>query len=313
MNGSSKWQAKELAKTVNEIGQSKHNAKAEARSGGKNTTTEIGKEIGVFSYDTLKDYIQIWKTVGEHAKSESGLRDMTKLTSEHVSAYLADKIEDGVAKATFAKYASACEKLETALSRYAESHKTGQTYKFDLAAVRHTAKTELEAFEKSRAYADPRAVIREIPNEKLNLAATLQHQGGCRVREVAQIREGQLRGLDVDKHTGREVGVFKTIGKGGSKVDVKVPVETYLRLVDAINNKDRMFKISPDALRDALKVSAAATGQDYQGSHGLRWNFAQERMDELQEKGFTYEQSLTVVSEEMGHHRSDITEHYLGK
>ena len=312
MKGSSSWQAQELMKSVDAIGQSKHAAKAEARASGKETWHDVAKDLGVHSFATKEAYTDVWKSVADHAKSEFGVRDITKLTTEHVSSYLAGKVEDGVAKATFAQYASACEKLEVALNRYSEQHKTGQTYQFDLSAVRETAKTELEAFNGSRAYADPSAVVRAIPDGKLQLAATLQHEGGCRVREAAEIKTAQLGGIHVDK--GREFGVVKTVGKGGSKVDVKISVETYERLVSQIAASEKgVFKVSADDVRDALKESAAATGQDYQGSHGLRWNFAQDRMDELQEKGFTYEQSLTVVSEEMGHHRSDITEHYLGK
>ena len=47
------------------------------------------------------------------------------------------------------------------------------------------------------------------------------------------------------------------------------------------------------------------------GIHGLRHNYAQERMDELQGSGFYYEDALAIVSQEMGHFREDITEVYL--
>ena len=40
-------------------------------------------------------------------------------------------------------------------------------------------------------------------------------------------------------------------------------------------------------------------------------NFAQERMDELQGSGFSYDDALVIVSQEMGHFRGDITETYL--
>ena len=56
---------------------------------------------------------------------------------------------------------------------------------------------------------------------------------------------------------------------------------------------------------------ADLTRQPYQGSHGLRWSYAQERHNEVQQHGYTYEQSLSIVSQELGHERADITEHYL--
>lgn len=46
-------------------------------------------------------------------------------------------------------------------------------------------------------------------------------------------------------------------------------------------------------------------------SHGLRWNFVQKTMQHVQEQGFSYDKSLRMVSEQMGHNRKKITEHYL--
>ena len=60
-----------------------------------------------------------------------------------------------------------------------------------------------------------------------------------------------------------------------------------------------------------LKSAAEISKQQYNGSHGLRWDFAQERMKILQKTGLLYEQCLTIVSQEMGHERADITLHYL--
>ena len=66
--------------------------------------------------------------------------------------------------------------------------------------------------------------------------------------------------------------------------------------------------------REALKKAALESSQDYTGSHGLRWNFARDRMEELSEKtDMTYEEKLQEISWEMGHERADITVHYLGK
>lgn len=47
------------------------------------------------------------------------------------------------------------------------------------------------------------------------------------------------------------------------------------------------------------------------GAHGVRHTYAQVRMRELQLLGRSYEIALTIVSQEMGHFRSDITEVYL--
>ena len=43
----------------------------------------------------------------------------------------------------------------------------------------------------------------------------------------------------------------------------------------------------------------------------MRWNYAQERVAELQRDGTPYEAALSEVSHEMGHERADITLGYL--
>ena len=47
------------------------------------------------------------------------------------------------------------------------------------------------------------------------------------------------------------------------------------------------------------------------GGHGLRHSYAQERIEDLQRNGHTYDSALELVCQEMGHFRPDITEVYL--
>jgi len=77
-----------------------------------------------------------------------------------------------------------------------------------------------------------------------------------------------------------------------------------------VKNFDRI-EFDERAYRKDLQRAANLTGQKYHGSHGLRWNFAQERFHNLMENGYTYEQALAQVSKERGHERADITKHYL--
>jgi hypothetical protein len=92
--------------------------------------------------------------------------------------------------------------------------------------------------------------------------------------------------------------------------NVRVSRETYEKLEQHIK-ENGVFRIDKNAYINDLKATSAITNQHYQGSHGLRWSYAQERHNEVQQHGYTYEQSLTIVSQELGHERADITEHYL--
>ena len=58
------------------------------------------------------------------------------------------------------------------------------------------------------------------------------------------------------------------------------------------------------------KTSKAVLGWST-GAHGLRHGYAQDRMSELLELGFTRAERMGVISQELGHFRPDIVTEYL--
>lgn len=241
------------------------------------------------------------------------MKDIEKLTGEHVKSFLEYKIEKGISYRTFQQYAAAIEKLEVALNRYSEVNNRGNFYSFEsyIREVREVAKEILERTNPTRAYENPKDLIKNLTESEHFLMAKMQYEGGARLHEVSLIKQEQLKGIDMDPFTGKEIGKIEVKGKGGYVRDINVSADTYRQVENHIREKG-VFKVDKDAYRADLKSAAEKSEQDYTGSHGLRWNFAQERFNELQEKGnLTYEQALKQVSEEMGHHRADITEHYL--
>ena len=203
------------------------------------------------------------------------------------------------------------EKLEVALNRYGEKNLTGQTYQFSeaISEVREAGR-DLDRFDGTRAYQNPGGVVEAVRGEKFRLAAAIQQEGGARVSEANRIKEASLMGIRPDSQTGEVKGWIKVQGKGGKIREVGVKPETYARLEAKVGN-GRSFEFKTEAYRTELKAAALATGQVYQGSHGLRWSWAQKRHAELQRTGKSYEQTIGQVSREMGHERADITEHYL--
>lgn len=316
MRGSTNYQIQQIFRQsdICAIGQSKHLAKEVAREAGARTWAEMGRNLKIHSYGTADAYRAVWRHVLDHAKAEFQMKDVERLNGDHVRSYLQSKIEQGVAKATFQQYAAACGKLEQALQSYSDRHDRNNSYDFrpGIQDARIEARQEgLRAFEGSRAYADPAALVSAVTNRDHQIAAAIQHEGGPRIDGVGLIRAEQLQGYRIDPISGQEKGHIEIQGKGGKITEHAVSRQTYQRLESAIKAGDGRFRIDKDAYRDALKHAAQATGQEYTGSHGLRWSFAQERCAEIQERGGSYEQALAQVSQELGHERADITEHYL--
>lgn len=292
-------------------GCSKHEAKDTAREGGAQSWSDIGRKIGIFSEGTADRYRDVWRSAFEHAKSEYGIKDVEKLSPEAVQGYLESRVEQGVAYNTYQVDAAALAKLEQTLNRYSEAHDRGNTYDFRSAIAETRAEaSSLSKFDSSRAYEDARGLVAAVSDRDHQLTAAVQLESGSRIHEASLIKPDQLQGYTSDPTTGEQKGVISYQGKGGKMGEHLVSKDTYQALEQRIQERGE-FRIDKDAYRDSLRDAAAETGQSYTSSHGLRWNYAQDRFKEIQEHGGSYEKALAQVSQEMGHERASITEHYL--
>ena len=328
MRGSIKYQVHTLflKSGIDQVGKSKHAAKRAVRqymkaSGQQPSWHKLGKKMGIHSTGTRDTYEATWRQVLEHAKSEFGVKDIERLTGQHIQSYLESKIsvsENRISNQTFLNYSAACEKLETALTMYAFRAATGNTYSFtqNIQAVRETAREiNLDRFEGNRAYESPKLLIDNLKYEAYQLAARIQFEGGARISEANHIGKEQLKGIFKDPYSGQMKGRFEVQGKGGKIRDIQVSLETYKALKETIDEKGS-FDFTDRTYRNDLEKTARFIGEDPEnkGSHGLRWNFAQDRFSDAQLKADVNEiQAFSIVSEEMGHVRASITEHYLGR
>lgn len=286
---------------IDQRGVSKHEAKEAAREGGAKTWADLGQKLGIHSHRTADAYRETWRRCFIHARETSGLKDLTRIEASHVKEYLSDVIERGVSRATYGQYAAALGKLENALKGWAAA--TGANREYDLRSGIEANKNEaksLKKFEGSRAYERPNEVPQNIMRADHQLAAKMQMEGGSRVNEIGLIRAEQLRpGFK-----------FEAQGKGGKKLNPQLSEATWRELKAHIDRHGE-FKIDHDDYRSSLKLAAHESSQQYNGSHGLRWNYAQRRMQELAAQKVDHYVALATVSKEMGHERPDITQHYL--
>ena len=273
------------------------------------------KDYGcITSHSTKKSYTSVWENFGHYLREFWNLKDFEEIEEKHVAAYLEYKIEYYPSKLYAAKLSSALGKLEFTLKKLTlQKYGEAKVYDFSIRMeiLNRARKLELVADNyHNRTYENPELLIASLSKEIHKLAARIQLEGGARAEGVTLIKMEQLHGLLFDDITQRTVGVIKTKEKGGKQGDVLMSVETYRELELYIARNGR-FHAPYKRYVDDIRATAKALGYPSEGTHGLRWNFAQRRIIEHQKFGRTYDEALQFVSYEMKHQRASISEHYL--
>jgi hypothetical protein len=151
----------------------------------------------------------------------------------------------------------------------------------------------------NRAYEDTQAIKDEMQNTPYALSADLQHEAGLRADDA--INSGKWSVNEDNTLTVHD-------SKGGiDYTTTHLSDELIQRVGEAIENG---YNANYSEYRETLKEAVEATGQEWSGTHGLRYNFAQERVEELRENGHSEDEARGITSLEMGHSRLDITDHY---
>lgn len=196
-----------------------------------------------------------------------------------------------------------------------------------LAVVKSEQKQALE----SRAYTSQQAqMVASAQSEKHSLATQIAENAGLRAHELLSLKPVSERPADThreyrdDRFSGRENVVIYTVeGKGGLcrevALDKALADKLESRKLDepkTVYDRGIGYQTQYDMgggkqWSDSFsKASTRELGWS-NGGHGLRHQFAQERMNTLQGSGYEYRDALEVVSQEMGHFRPEITEIYL--
>ena len=272
----------------------------------------------IASFKTMQSYKKVWDNFFNYLKEHFKVKNFELITSEHVKSYIEYKIEYYPSKQYLEKIISALGKLEIALNRYSkDKYDNPITYDFKIRQELLNNARDLKLVANNyhnRVYINPTLVIRNLKDINHQIAASIQLEGGARSEGVTLIKEEQLKGYKIDDITKQTVGIVETKEKGGKVGDVLISLNTYQKLENYfVDNNTNTFKIKYQDYLDDIKNSCKKVNATYQGSHGFRWTFAQNRVREYQKYDYTYEQALQGVSWEMKHFRASITEHYLGR
>ncbi len=165
-------------------------------------------------------------------------------------------------------------------------------------------------------------------NDRMRLATALAYSGGLRAQELLTLRRAdeaspsKARAWRDDRFQGIDGVRYIVKGKGGLYREVCIPK----KLSELLESKrlsepkivfDRRCPITTyyditggKKFSDAFsQLSKSVFGWSH-GAHGLRYSYAQERMN-YTVTNEPYSEKKEIVSQELGHFRKEITSHYL--
>ncbi len=247
----------------------------------------------------------------------------TQMVLVDMSDYLEERLDNHVKKnhsrQTLETTLSALGKFQYSVNNYIEQH-VSEITRLDVELLREEfyakGRKLLRKSSKlfsNRAYPDPVRLIENIVNGTHQLQASLQYEGGLRAEGAGApsnrcvknpLTKDCLLGIAADPATGSSKGVVASQEKGGKVTEHYVSVETYLRVEEYIGMNGLLESEYSQYLK-SITIAARATGQYARGrgSHGLKFNFAQERYLECVQCGLTHEQALQNTSLETSHFR----------
>lgn len=267
------------------------------------------RALDLQSQGTERNYEQALKGCAEFLK-ENRMDTLRELTTDKAMAYLEARSQE-VSQKTLD------------LDRQALQAVLGE--KLDV------VKSELDTTLSSRAYTpEQAALVAGAQSEKHSLATLIAENAGLRAHELLTLRPVEERAADThrdyrdDRFAGREnVAIYTVEGKGGLCREIAIDRDLANRLEErrldepkttydrGIGYEQHYDLGGGKQWSDSFSKAAERELGWSEGAHGLRHEYAQERMNTLQENGYNYREALEVVSQEMGHFRPDITEVYL--
>lgn len=262
----------------------------------------------IHSVGTARGYEQALKGVAEYIQ-EHRMGDLRTLTVEIAQQYLADR-------------AATVSQKTLDIDRQAMQIHLG--VKLDI------VKSERETNLSTRSYTAVQVErIASAQSERNSLATRIAHCAGLRAHELLTIRPANERHASThrewsaERFAGREGERYTVEGKGGLVREVLLLKELAaqleaMRLADPRQVTDRGVNYTQHydigggrAWSQSFSAASQRELSFSNGAHGLRHSYAQERMEELQRGGMSYEDAKGTVAQEVGHFDKETTEAYL--
>ena len=182
----------------------------------------------------------------------------------------------------------------------------------------------------SRGYTQDQVnAIAQRQSSRTGLATRIAYTAGLRAHELLTIQPKQdqpvssHRNWSNNRFSGRDGKAYTVVGKGGLIREIRIPTPLAIELEKVRFTEPRKtidrniiyyqhYDVSGGMYFSHVfsKTSKAVLGWSV-GAHGLRHGYAQDRMSELLQIGYSRAERLEVISQELGHFRPGIVTEYL--
>ena len=285
---------------VRQIGESRHDDKLQAVANGASNSHEIMQSTGVHSWATehkVKGQMHIF---AEYCKVNHNTRELTGIKPNVITGFLEQMSDRGYSQKTFDSYCSTLERFAVIFDKaYPDNSNRAETWHSAISEAREELRDSFVQLNTgTRAYNDPQAIVAGLTDDACRMAGMLQLNHGLRLSDACKLQE--IRDMGLVAHS-----------KGGQPINnlySKLSTEEK-NLLNSLKPED--FKGLRERYQHDLKESALNLGENYNGTHGLRHNYAQQQYNGYIESGCTPREALLRTAEDMGHHRPDITLQYL--
>lgn len=282
--GSMKYQVESALKTINLIGQSKHEEKKKIKS---------NKVHGIYSVKYFRKVLGSSILFARYAGDQFQIKSIFQLQPEHYVHYIEHLQKQEVTKGYLTNVESHLIKLQTAMRLISEQNRRKPVVFIEKRLISWRDKEK----PKDRSYTMEE--IQEFEKHMPPLAVTAMRMSvnlGFRTVTICNIRAEHV----VEKEDGRlRIEIFKGTGitKGGRYLFVDVPREYESELRGLIAGKkthEKILKIKENSLRQALSRACKTTGIISAGFHGFRHTYARKRLEQV--TGERFEEGRVMIA-----------------
>lgn len=278
------------------IGESKSKARAESTIKGQNGHKVSSKAHSIKSVQNMRS---VTTQYINYVKENYGNKVVQHIHKESIQSFLQKKSIE-VSGGSLNTYISTTAKLVDNLNKVG----INSIERKDVHNLRTEFKINninLSKEHTNRAYQKIDQIVKNVESASgFSLSVKLQAQAGLRIDDATNSSKWKI-------NDDNSITVFRS-KNGLNYTSVPLDYKLVQEVREAIQDG---YKIDKTEYGQILKEAIENTGQEFNGSHGIRYSFAQERINELKEYGYTHEEALSEISQNMGHSRNEITCHYI--